>query len=145
MGHIPPRARRSRMAYRGGPVGLGQQPAHIYTASGSPSDPFPGSRDIISYTFKDWNNRTAFGFDWVEEDEEGNCRFLLSGTDYKIPSPEVKVYDIMGKSATVAIDGDGSALGYELAVTKDGEEILVQTLEEPGEISLSGRGPLSRP
>ena len=115
--------------------------ADIYTASGSPSDPFPGSRDIISYTFKDWNNRTAFGFDWVEEDEEGNCRFLLSGTDYKIPSPEVKVLNVMGKSATLALDGNGPAICYEVSVAKEGEEVFAETLYELGEIPLTGLEP----
>lgn len=116
--------------------------ANILTSTGSPSDPFPGSWDVIFYTFKDWSNNTVFGFDWVEEDEEsGNCRFLLSGTDYRIPSPKVEVGNLMGTTATISLDGDGPALGYEVKVMRQGEEILFRKMEETGEIALEGLEP----
>lgn len=116
--------------------------ANIFTSSGSPSDPFPGSWDVIFYTFKDWSNNTVFGFDWVEEDEEGgNCRFLLSGTDYRIPSPKVEVGNLMGTSATISLDGEGPALGYEVKVMRQNEEILFRKMEETGEIALEGLDP----
>ena len=111
--------------------------ANILTSSGASSDAFPGSENVTSYQFKDWDGNSVFGFDWVEEDNDGKCRFLLSNTGYKIPAPVIQVDNLMGTSASLFIESEGPAYRHEVAVLKDNEEVYFVNIEETQEIPLS--------
>lgn len=113
----------------------------LLTSTGHDSDAFPGTRDVRNYSFLNWNNSKAFGFEWVEEQEDGHCWFLLSDTDYRLSTPEVSSKDIMGTSAVVAWKGDPIADSYEISLLKDGTEVYYTTAEESGEVRVDGLEP----
>ncbi|MCX4281249.1 MAG: M6 family metalloprotease domain-containing protein [Muribaculaceae bacterium] len=113
----------------------------IFSSGGSSGDPFPGSKNIIAYSFKDWNNKEAFSFDWVEESVGSTCRFLLGGTSYRIPEPSLEICDLMGTSASLSVKGNGPAISYDIEVTDSEGVVLAATLEEEAVIPLSGLKP----
>lgn len=113
----------------------------MLTTTGASSDSFPGSENVVSYAFTGWDGIPSFGFDWVEEDKNGNCRFLLSGTGYVIPSPELDVSDIMGTSASLHIDKRGPAESYEITLLKDGDKVMSETVYDAGAFPLNGLEP----
>lgn len=115
----------------------------LLTASGHDSDAFPGTRDVRNFSFLDWNNSKVFGFEWVDELEDGKCLFLLSDTDYRLSTPEVSSKDIMGTSAVVVWEGDPIADTYEISVLKDDSEIFYTTAGESGEVRVEGLEPES--
>ena len=115
----------------------------LLTASGHDSDAFPGTRDVRNFSFLDWNNSKVFGFEWVDELEDGKCLFLLSDTDYRLSTPEVSSKDIMGTSAVVVWEGDPIADTYEISVLKDDSEIFYTTAGETGEVRVEGLEPES--
>lgn len=110
----------------------------MFTSTGSPSDPFPGAMNITSYNFQAWDSRSVFGFDWVEEMEGGTCRFLLSNTGFRIPSPEVEIADLMGTTATIVWKDCDLADSYLVTLLRDGEEIMREIFDASGSMPLSG-------
>lgn len=115
--------------------------ANILTSSGHPSDAFPGTKEIRMYNFYDWNSRQAFGFDWVEEQEDGNCWLLFSNTDYQTAAPELKARDIMGTSAVLEWSSNDPAIKYEISVREGEEEIFFHGATEAGEVKVEGLTP----
>ncbi len=111
------------------------------SSSGLDSDAFPGTKGVRSFNFTDWSDRSVFGFEWVEEDADGNCWFLLSDTGYKLPTPSLLMKDIMGTTATIEWKSDLPANIYEIQVLNEEKEILSHKASEPGELKLSDLEP----
>ncbi len=109
---------------------------NILTSSGSSSDPFPGTMDIRTYSFMNWSGSRQFGFEWVEEDQDGNCRFLLSDSGHLLPAPEIQLRDVMGTSACLSWDGGQMVNSYEIRLLKDDEEVFYHASEEPSTVML---------
>ena len=113
----------------------------IYSTAGSPSDPFPGSKGITSYNFQAWDTSSVFGFDWVEEDEGGDCRFLLSNSGYRLSDPKVEVGSIMGTSAAITVEVSGPAEQVDVTVSKGGEEVFDDVITEGGTLTVGNLEP----
>lgn len=106
------------------------------SSSGLDSDAFPGTKGVRSFNFTDWGNRKVFGFEWVEEEPDGDCWFLLSDTEYKLLTPYVLAKDIMGTTATIEWNSDSPTNIYEIHVMNEDKEIISHTAAEPGELKL---------
>ncbi|MGI6224198.1 MAG: M6 family metalloprotease domain-containing protein [Prevotella sp.] len=117
-------------------VEAGRMPSY----DGSASDVFPGTRDVTAYNFTSWNYKTVFGFAWLREVGE-QAQFILSNTDYRLPSPEVNVTNIMGTSATVEWGESELADGYYAAVTLNGVVLDSIVTEAPGTLDVEGLQP----
>ena len=115
--------------------------AGILTSTGHSSDAFPGTSNVRQYNFMDWANNKHFGFEWVEEDEEGNCRFLLSNSGYVLPDPKLECSDVMGTSATLSWGECDMANNYEITVLNGDEEVFYHAAEEPGSVSVTDLEP----
>lgn len=113
----------------------------ILSSTGLGSDAFPGSHDVRSYSFLNWNNGKAFGFDWVDEDADGVCRFLLSDTDYKLATPKIDLADLMGKSVKLSWSTTDMADTYEIEIKKGEETVYINTAEEPGSVLIEDLEP----
>lgn len=114
---------------------------NVLTSSGHPSDAFPGTKDVRWYNFFNWSNQEAFGFDWVEEQEDGKCWLLFSNSDYKAPAPSIKAKEIMGTSAILEWNSDEPAINYEISVKAGDEEVFFHAAEGPGEIRVENLTP----
>lgn len=113
----------------------------ILTSTGHESDAFPGSKDVRSFSFDSWSGSKVFGFDWVEEENDGNCWFLLSNSGYQIATPSLKVKDIMGTSAILEWSNDDPANNYEIHVLNGDKEVFFHAAETAGEIKVEGLEP----
>lgn len=114
---------------------------NVLTSTGHASDAFPGTKEVRSYNFHDWSGNKTFGFDWVEEENDGNCWFLFSNTEYKLAAPSIAAKDIMGTTATLAWKGNGPAHTYEIRVLNEDKEVFYHAATEEGEIKVEGLEP----
>lgn len=115
----------------------------VLSTSGLDSDTFPGSYGVRSFSFFDWDNTQSFGFDWVEEDEDGKCWFLLSNSDYLIAAPNVSVSNLMGTSADLNYNTDQAATNYAIDIYKGDEIVFSHKGEGAGSVTVSGLEPLT--
>lgn len=78
------------------------------TANCDAGDPFPGSRGVTEFSFKDWDGDELFSFANVDE-TDSIIHFLLGGTDFDLATPDsITVSDLLGQSMTInwaAVDG----------------------------------------
>lgn len=115
--------------------------AQIFTSTGSPSDSFPGSTGVTSFDFRDWNNSHVFGFDWVDEDTDGTCSFLISDSGYLLLSPVSEVSDIMGTSARLSWEAVELAKTYLISLSCGGEELYAESFDGAGSTLFKGLEP----
>ena len=91
-------------------------------------DAFPGTKNVTQFSFEDWSGDVAFGFDFVDEMGE-KARFLLSGTVFSLPAPQVTVANVKGQSALVAWTPVADAAAYDVTVSDaDGMAVSRRTL-----------------
>lgn len=91
-------------------------------------DAFPGTKNVTQFSFEAWSGDVAFGFDFVDETDE-KARFLLSGTAFSLPVPQVTVSGVMGRSALVAWTPVADAAAYDVTVSNaDGAAVSRRTL-----------------
>ena len=113
----------------------------ILTPAGHPGDAFPGTLDVRNFSFTDWNNVKRFGFEWVEELEDGNCWILLSDTDYKITAPTLSATRMTGTSAQLEWGGNDIARSFEIRVFDGDEEVFYHAAGEKGSVTIEGLVP----
>lgn len=111
------------------------------SSTGMPTDPFPGARDVRSFNFSDWNSRSTFGFDWVDEAADGHASFILSNSAYRLPSPEVAVDSLMGTSARVVWGETPLAKTYDVMIYQGGTMVDSVKATAPGSTLFHGLEP----
>lgn len=102
------------------------------SATGLATDPFPGAADVRNFSFTQWNGLSVFGFDWVDEDAGGLTSFILSNSNYRLPSPSVAVDSIMGTKARVEWTASKLATAYNVMLYKGYERVDSLSSTEPG-------------
>ncbi len=110
---------------------------NVYQMEASSGDTFPGSKNVLNYTFDAWNNvKDVFGFADVKE-ESGVVKILLDGTDYRLASPSLKVENIAGTTATLRWTAPEYARTYNIYVSRGEEQILKKENYEGNSLSLT--------
>lgn len=100
------------------------------TASGDGGDSFPGTNEVTSFTFNGWYDRNVFGFAFVDEQEMGDCRFLLNGTNFKLDNPQVAVSDIKGRSAKISWSAVPYAKSYNVTFLQNNKQLVTFSTED---------------
>ncbi|MBQ3324425.1 MAG: M6 family metalloprotease domain-containing protein [Muribaculaceae bacterium] len=78
-------------------------------------DPFPGTANVTKFDFYSWDNNNLFSFDFVEETDT-TVNFLLAGTDYRPPQPEITISQLLGKSISFTWSNVTQAKSYLVTV-----------------------------
>lgn len=109
--------------------------------NGLPTDPFPGAANVRNFSFTDWKGRNSFGFEWVDEDADGQISCILSNSNYRLPSPKVEVDSLMGTSACVKWGESHLATAYDVMVFKGNTMVDSITTTAPGKTTFTGLEP----
>lgn len=96
----------------------------IVEADGAPgtgtqaSDPFPGTKNVTTFTFNSWDGEKLFAFSDVAEREDGTVAFALAGNDIKLDSPApITFSDVADSTVTVQWTEVKNATSYVVTVT----------------------------
>lgn len=97
-------------------------------------DAYPGPKDVKQAWFNDWNKNYVFGLEGVDE-IEGTVSFAMAGSTIVLEKPEdLKVTDVMGKSAKFSWKSVPKASFYHLELWQGAQ--LVRSWQETAAMSL---------
>ncbi|NPD93084.1 M6 family metalloprotease domain-containing protein [Xylanibacter muris] len=85
-------------------------------------DPFPGTSNITEWTMTAWNETEPLGIDGISE-ENDTIRFMVSGLNYRITPPQLKISEVKDSSITIRWHKDIIAHKYIMNayIVKNGE------------------------